>query len=176
MTTLGARRDQAVASADHYSQEIEMDLTSTASHGGTRLVALVAAALLVLSLGALPAEAQPQQEGLVNVNISDVTLQLPIAIAANVCDVNVNVLAEQIRDGGAECDADATSDAVIDGGEDCEAPTQEGLVNVNINCLFIQVPVAVAANICDVNVNALATQLRDGGAECEAVADPDATL
>jgi hypothetical protein len=150
-----------------------MNATATTSHVRVRFVALIAASLLVLSLGAMPAQAQTQ-EGLVNVNLSDITLQLPIAIAANVCDVNVNVLAEQLRDGGAECDADATSDAVFDGGDDCEAPTQEGLVNVNVSCLIIQVPVALAANICDVNVNVLARQFRDGGATCDAVADADA--
>jgi uncharacterized protein YfaQ (DUF2300 family) len=152
-----------------------MTATTTANPVARRLVALVAAALLVLSLGAVPAQAQTQ-EGLVNVNLDGVNVQLPIAIAANVCDVNVNALAEQLRDGGAECDADATSDAVIDDGDECEAPTQEGLVNVNVSCLFIQVPVAVAANICDVNVNVLARQLRSGGAECVAVADSDANV
>jgi hypothetical protein len=150
-----------------------MNATATASYVGMRLAALFAAALLVLSLGAMPAEAQ--QEGLVNVNISDVTLQLPIAIAANVCDVNVNVLAEQLRDGAAQCDADATSDAVFEGDDECEAPTQEGLVNVNVSCLIIQVPVAVAANICEVNVNVLARQLGGDGAQCDAAATSDAT-
>jgi hypothetical protein len=37
-------------------------------------------------------------------------VQLPITVAANVCDVNVNVLASQI-DRPAECDADADADA-----------------------------------------------------------------
>jgi hypothetical protein len=152
-----------------------MNATTTANPVAKRLVALVAAALLVLSLGAVPAQAQTQ-EGLVNVNLDGVNVQLPIAIAANVCDVNANVLAEQLRRGGAECNADATSDAVIDGGDECEAPTQRGLVNVNVQCLFIQVPVAVAANICDVNVNVLARQLRGGGAACDAAAESEAIV
>jgi hypothetical protein len=152
-----------------------MTATTTANPVARRLVALVAAALLVLSLGAVPAQAQTQ-EGLVNVNVSDVTVQLPITIAANICDVNVNVLTEQLRDGGAECDADADSDAVFGPEvEDGEAPTQEGLVNVNVSDVIIQVPVAVAANICDVNVNVLARQFRDGGAECDADAESIAT-
>jgi hypothetical protein len=69
-----------------------------------------------LSIGvALPASAQ-QQEGLVNVNVSDIdvgviaNVQAPIAIAANVCGVAVNVLAEQLP-GDVECDADAQSAA-----------------------------------------------------------------
>ena len=51
---------------------------------------------------------------------------------------------------------------------------QRGLVNVNVEGNTIQVPVGIAANICDVNANVLAVQLRQGGAECKAVADPDA--
>lgn len=46
------------------------------------------------------------QRGLVNVNIGDVTIQLPIGVAANVCDVNAAVLAAAIVDtGSAECNA-----------------------------------------------------------------------
>ena len=46
------------------------------------------------------------QRGLVNVDIGDVTIQLPVGIAANVCDVNVAVLAAAIADtGSAECNA-----------------------------------------------------------------------
>ena len=41
-----------------------------------------------LAAGAGPASAQ-NQEGLVNVAIEDVVVQVPVAIAANVCDVNV---------------------------------------------------------------------------------------
>ncbi len=55
--------------------------------------------------------------GLVNVTVTDViddvtvTVQdvnvsvgAALALAANVCDVNVNVLARQLRNGGATCD------------------------------------------------------------------------
>lgn len=36
----------------------------------------------------------------------DVTIQVPVGIAATVCDVNANVLAQQIaQTGSAECDA-----------------------------------------------------------------------
>lgn len=43
---------------------------------------------------------------LVNVNIGDVTLQLPIGVAANVCDINAAVLVAAIADtGSAECTA-----------------------------------------------------------------------
>ncbi len=55
------------------------------------IVGLVATAAFAAS--AVPASAQNRQEGLVNVAIEDLTVQLPISVAANVCDVNVAVLA-----------------------------------------------------------------------------------
>jgi hypothetical protein len=137
-----------------------------------RFFVLALAAVMMMALAVAPASAQ--QNGLVNVDVSDVLVQAPIGIAANLCDINANVLAEQLRAGGAECDAQATSDAVHETGGNGEAPHQEGLVNVAVYDVTIQVPVAVAANICDANVNALARQLRGGGAECDAAAASDA--
>lgn len=55
-------------------------------------------------LTALPSAAQ-QQEGLVNVAVGDVTVQVPIAVAANVCGIEVNALAQKIKDGEATCTA-----------------------------------------------------------------------
>lgn len=86
----------------------------------------IGALSLVLANGV---HAQQQQDGLVNVGLSDVlndlaidldvnvgnipiTVQAPIGVAANVCDVNANVLAEQERNGGAECAAETTSQAL----------------------------------------------------------------
>jgi hypothetical protein len=136
-----------------------------------RLVAIVAMFMLAFSA---PAFAQTQ-EGLVNVNVSGVLVQVPVGIAANICDTNVNALAEQLRLGGAECDAQATSDAVFDPAtESGDAPTQEGLVNVNVSDVTVQLPISVAANVCDTNVNVLARQMRGGGATCDAVAESDA--
>jgi hypothetical protein len=40
-----------------------------------------------------------------------VTVQAPIGIAANVCNIGANVLASDVRQGGAECDAETTSRA-----------------------------------------------------------------
>ena len=47
----------------------------------------------------------------VNVNVEDVavTVGAALQLAANVCDVSVNVLAEQLEGGGATCDS------VVDG-------------------------------------------------------------
>jgi hypothetical protein len=91
-----------------------------------RLIPLVAAAGLALASvgtaaahpGHLPIVVGPG--GLVNVVIIDavdigdvdVTLQLPVAIAANVCDVNAAVLLAQIADfGSATCTAGAEANA-----------------------------------------------------------------
>lgn len=66
------------------------------------------------------AQAQDGMDGLVNVNIQDllqdiavdlnieetnipVTIQLPISIAANVCDVSIDLLAVQVDTGEANC-------------------------------------------------------------------------
>ncbi len=148
------------------------------THRSSRTRRMLVTATTVCSIGLVgagPASAQTEQDGLVNVNVQDVTIQVPIAIAANICDVNANVLARQERNGGAECDADAESIATPGTGGGGGAPVdQEGLVNVNVADLVVQLPVAVAANVCDVNINVLAEQLRNGGAECDAVADSGA--
>lgn len=72
-----------------------------------------AAALAVTGVAvAVPAQAAPVVTGgLVNVTVvdfldvtlTDIVVQIPIALAATVCDVNVNVLAVQLRNGGAAC-------------------------------------------------------------------------
>lgn len=69
---------------------------------------LAAAAALAVSTAvalAPAASAQPRQEGLVNVNVEDVVLQVPIGVAANVCNLDVAVLAEVADDEAAPCDA-----------------------------------------------------------------------
>jgi hypothetical protein len=126
-----------------------------------------------------PASAQ-EQNGLINLAVTDVNVQVPIAVAANICDVNVNILAEQERLGGATCEATADSLASAgkgdrDGSAGAGGTEQDGLVNVFIDDVNVQVPIAVAANVCDLNVNVLARQLRQGGANCDADADADAT-
>ena len=66
-------------------------------------------ALAVGAVGAPAAAAQPQV-GLVNVNVEDVYVNavVPVAVAANICNVPVNLLVADLRqDNTAECDADA---------------------------------------------------------------------
>ena len=88
-----------------------------------RLIALVVATALSVAMLAMPASAQPVfTGGLVNVTVVDVlndntvvaVVQLPVGVAANVCDVNAAVLAQQVDTGDAECTAEADSQAEID--------------------------------------------------------------
>ena len=138
----------------------------------TAAVAAIATAGIAISGGA--ASAQPvTQQGLVNVNLTDVSVQVPVALAANICDVNVAVLVNQLNDGAAPCDASADPTAVVethDGGP----VTQRGLINVNVTDLVVQIPIGIAANICDVNVGVLVGDLIDGSAPCDATATPEA--
>jgi hypothetical protein len=61
---------------------------------------------------AAPASAQPRQEGLVNVNIEDVNVQIPIGVAANVCGVTVAVIAE-VQPAPFDCDAAVMQDLPV---------------------------------------------------------------
>ena len=92
-----------------------------------KLLPLAAAAAMI---AAAPAVAQQTGGGLVVVNVSNVanniardldinvsnvpvTVQVPVAVAAAVCNVDVNVLARQGRGGETrECTAESTSDAL----------------------------------------------------------------
>jgi hypothetical protein len=137
-----------------------------------RFFVLALAAVMMMALAVAPASAQVDQEGLVNVNIGDVTAQVPVAVAANVCNIAVGVLAEQAMDGEATCDAVARSQAQNNRGADrSNSPVhQDGLVNVNIGDVTAQVPITVAANVCNLGVGVLAQQVMDGDATCDAVA------
>src|SRR4051812_7823201 len=101
------------------------------------------AAILVVAGGltagaAAPAVAQPNtQQGLVNVNIQDTSVQVPIAVAANVCNVAVNVLASQLTNQAAPCNATATPTATVTPGPAAGPNNQSGLVNINAQHLVI---------------------------------------
>ncbi len=135
-------------------------------------VAAIAAAGVIGASGV--ADAQPvTQEGLVNVNLTDVSVQVPIALAANVCDVNVAVLVDELSDASAPCTASADPSSVIT--TDQSGPVrQRGLVNVNVTDLVVQIPIGIAANVCDVNAGVLVGTLQDGAATCDATGTPDA--
>ena len=86
----------------------------------TTALALACSMALALATGAM---AQTNQSGLVNVNVEDNVVQVPIAIAANICDVTVAVLANDLDDGTATCDALATSGATV-------TPREKGRMHV----------------------------------------------
>ena len=80
-----------------------------------RVIAILAVALLMVFSTVAPAMAQ-RQAGLVNIIIEDVAIAVPVAVAANVCNVNANVIAAQyIGTQEAVCEADADAMAQIPG-------------------------------------------------------------
>jgi hypothetical protein len=134
-----------------------------------RLASTLAVVAIAAGVVAAPASAQNTQEGLVNVAVEDVVVQVPVAVAANVCDVNVAVLAN-VADDAAACEATADSTATRGPNSNGPPTRQSGLVNVLLDDVVVQVPIALAANICDVNVAVLA-DLDDDAEACVATAD-----
>jgi hypothetical protein len=133
-----------------------------------RLLGAASGLALATTMAAAPASAQPtMQEGLVNVNLQDVDIAVPISVAANICDLAVNVLAEYARTGDTACTTTAESGAVFGPGGS-GGTQQRGLVNVNVEDVTVLVPVSVAANICDVAVNVLARSANAGERTCTA--------
>ncbi|OAI41224.1 hypothetical protein AYO38_04125 [bacterium SCGC AG-212-C10] len=120
------------------------------------------------------AAAAPHQSGLVNVALVDTTIQVPIGIAANVCNLDVNVLAAQLDLGPTACGALATATAVDSDSGNSGNTHQSGLVNIYASDTTVQVPVGVAANLCDISANILAQQAKAGPTTCQAIADPSA--
>lgn len=140
-----------------------------------RLTALVASFALALGVAAAPASAQTTQSGLVNVAVVDNTVQVPIAVAANVCGLQVGVLASALRQGPVTCNATTTATATAPAGGAGGPTTQNGLVNLAITNNTIQVPVGIAANICGVQAAVLANDLRQGAVQCNAQGNAAAT-
>lgn len=144
-----------------------------------KLLASLAAMVLMAGVAAGSAGAQHEAgDSLVNVQIGDITVLAPIGVAANLCDVNANVLALQERTGGARCTATAETIASPGpghgNGDGDGHQAGNSLVNVQIGDITVKLPIAIAANVCDVNVNVLALQLRTGGASCVAKASSEA--
>lgn len=118
----------------------------------------------VLSLAA-PAFAQ-DQEGLVNVSVDDNVVQVPVSVAANVCDITVDVLSSDfVGTEESACTIDEKTAATNDfpGYEDKPGKgggKQNGLVNVSVDGNTVQVPIGVAANVCDLDANVLAKEAK----------------
>ena len=142
---------------------------------------LTAISLLFGTTGHALAQNNNEQSGLVNVNIQDLDLQIPVAVAlpiglaANVCGVSAASLARGVNTCTAENNSTALSRAIAermvgtDGGNGNggngnggnNQNRQSGLINVNVQDLDLQVPVAVAlpigvaANVCGVSILAI---------------------
>lgn len=130
--------------------------------------AAVAMSLGGVALSAGSAGAAPiNQDGLVNVGVDTVNVQIPIAAAANICGVGVAVLATATDLGEVDCTADGVALANNDGSSGGGPVNQRGLVNVALTDVSIQVPVTVAANVCGVAVGVLAQAESLGDVTCD---------
>ena len=140
-------------------------------------IRLILAAFATAAMGLVGSTAATaaNQNGLVNVDVSNNTVQVPIGIAANVCDVAVNVLASATLTSPANCTAVSGATAYSTGNGGGGSSNQQGLVNLAITNNTIQVPIGIAANICDVAANVLATQTATGPATCNATGNAGAT-
>ncbi len=153
----------------------------------SRVVAVVSAVVSACAISmalALPAAAD-HNGGLVEIHLlNGTTVQVPIAVAANICGLNVEAFTADIMSGDqtADCDADADGKAVlVEGGKGKEGHHYHSgdLVEINLlNGNVIQVPITTAANICNVNVEAFTVDIKsnDQMAKCEADADGKAVL
>jgi hypothetical protein len=123
---------------------------------GRRTLAVAATAgLLASGAAAVPASAQTQQNGLVNVSLANNTVQVPIGVAANVCNVSANVInSAPVSFISGPCRATSPVTATGGGGGG-GSTSQTGLVNVSLSNNTVQVPIGVAANICNVSANVL---------------------
>jgi hypothetical protein len=129
------------------------------------LAAVSAVAVLGLTGLASTAPAQTTQNGLVNISATNTTVQVPISVAANLCNISLAIIAQQRTGPGVPCDAlsTATTGPVTVGGP-AGPTTQNGLVNVSLTNTTVQVPIAAAINLCGVNAAVLAVQNILGGA------------
>jgi hypothetical protein len=90
--------------------DVTVGVLATVVQNGTRTdCTAVSTATVPVTVGTPPAGAT-NQTGLVNVSLTNTTIQVPIAAAINLCGVNVAILAVlQQTAGGASCDAIAHS-------------------------------------------------------------------
>ena len=137
-------------------------------------LAALAVALTGLA-GTSAAGAQTNQSGLVNVAVVGNTVQVPIGIAANVCGVAVNILSSATMTSPANCTAVSGATAFSSGSGGGGGTNQQGLVNIAVTNNTIQVPVGIAANICGVAANVLASGVSTGSATCNALGNATAT-
>src|SRR4051812_6987414 len=133
-----------------------------------RLVSVLVTGLLSLGVLAAPATAQPPQQGLVNVAVTDNTVQVPIGVAANICGVTAAVLSDQINTGSVDCTAISNATAFSQGSGGSGGPQQNGLVNIAVSGNTVQIPVSAAANVCGVGVSVLSQFVNTADVACTA--------
>ncbi|MGR3572877.1 hypothetical protein [Brevirhabdus sp.] len=142
---------------------------------------LSATAIAALMLGTPAAFAQTQ-DGLVNVSVDDNVVQVPVAVAANACGIDVAALSEFVGSDDTACSIDQKTAAqngikaaknnagndpkMKQGKNDSSSADQTGLVNVSVDDNVVQVPVGVAANACGVDVSALSGFLGSDETAC----------
>jgi hypothetical protein len=137
------------------------------------LVAAVSSSVIAVSVSAVPASAQTtQQSGLVNVALTGNTVQVPVAVAADICGVQANVIASNNFFGNTVCTSASHSTATGGGGGG--TTTQQGLVNVALTGNTIQVPIGVAADVCGVQANVIASGNFFGNTLCSSISQPTA--
>jgi hypothetical protein len=132
-----------------------------------RLVAALVALMLPLCVAAAPASAQTQT-GLVNVAVVGNTIQAPVSVAANICGLQVAVLAQGLAQGPVDCTALADSQAVATRQPGGGGGNQQGLVNIIVADNVVQIPIAAAANVCGVQVAVLAEFVDQAATACTA--------
>jgi hypothetical protein len=137
------------------------------------LIAATATCALALGASAGPASAATQN-GLVNVDLTGNTVQVPVAVAATICGVQANVIATDNFGGNALCTSTSRSTANGGGGGGGGNTDQSGLVNVAITNNTVQIPIGIAADVCGVQANVLAAGNFGGNAVCTAVTRPNA--
>src|SRR4051812_15419966 len=140
-----------------------------------RIGAIAAASAACLGIAAAPAPAA-NQNGLVNVDLTGNTVQVPIGVAANVCDVSVAALSTNTFGGDSVCTAVSRPSAQGGGGDGGGGGgVQRGLGNVSVTDNTVQGPIGIAANVCDVTVALLSSGTFTGNDLCTAVTRPTAT-
>jgi hypothetical protein len=112
---------------------------------------------------------------LVNVAVTNNTVQIPLGVAANVCGVTAAVLSQQIQTGNVSCSAISNATAFSMGTGSGGSTTQNGLVNIAVTGNTIQIPVSAAANVCGVGVAVLSQFVNTGQTACTAMSRSSAT-
>src|SRR3954454_5051729 len=130
--------------------------------GRAGLVAAATAACLGVATAPAPAA---QQNGLVNVDLTGNTIQVPIGVAANVCDVTVAALSTNTFGGDSVCTA-VSRPSAQGGGGGGGGGAQRGLVNVSVTDNTVQVPIGMSANVCDLTVAVLSSGAFTGNDLC----------